>query len=164
MSHSPLFKKMMRKKYEQDMVFYVYKNEFRRGLHQTVPLAVCDDSTEALEVAINMYFTELYGVYILNGDVLNILRKRDNTHEGLLKKYKVLTSESEYLFNKDGHRHFFEIKYRGIDKGSFAVDSLKRRTRHVKAKSIKEYIQFYKKIKLELKLEKSDSGSLVSFI
>jgi len=156
---------MMRKKYEEGKVFYVYKNEFRRGLHQTVPLAVCNDSTEALEVALQMYLTEFYGTYIMKGDVLNyIIKKRDNTHEGLFKKFKALVNESERLFEKDGHRHFFEIKYRSMIKDTFVVGSLKRRTKCVKRKGVKEYVQFYKKIKHELKLGKDDSGSIVSFM
>jgi hypothetical protein len=160
MSHSPLLKSIMRKRFEGTLSYVVYvntKNEL--GLHVRTAVACTHDYEEALEQQVRYTINEMYGKYITNWNTLNKLSKKTIPWS---RKADIL--RYELSSGLPGDKPFeVVIKARKFKIMSLAMMSAASRNKP-ECRSIRDYATFYYRCKHQLGFHKGDRGPLIDFL
>lgn len=160
MSYSPLFKSLMRKRYEGTLSYTVYVNTMdQMGLHVRKNVACTCDYEDALEQQVKYTINEMYGKYICNENTLIKLRKRSITWS---RKMEILRID---LNNGLEDLKLFKVGIKAR-KTSFInrVREYATNRNKIECRSINDYTIFYYRCKHQLGFLSSDNGPLIYFL
>lgn len=160
MSHSPLFKSLMRKRYEGALSYTVYVNTIdEMGLHISRNVACTYKYEDALEQQVRYTINEMYGKYICNESTLKKLSKRTIPWSRKMESLRIdLNNGLEGL--KPFEVGIKVIKSRFINRLIEFTNNRKK----AECRSIEDYKIFYYRCKIQLGFLNIDSGPLINFL
>lgn len=152
MSHSPLFKKIIYKKFPKQTEFAITVETKYNGIIIKKFLACNQDKNLAYKRALKESVHLLFKQYIISERTLNVLNSKADPEI----KFNALTNEYLTLFNEDKHTKIV-VKKRPV---SGRVNHIVKTKRY----SLKEYNYFYNYMKSKCKFNSNDNGPVNVFV